>query len=275
MKLVMSSILTVLLLNSLVQCSTSRFLPGTRSGEIAEFFNGSFDIVHIIGDYDADSCLESRSQKYYAYVQHPHQWNGSVVLCNRSGVELQRFYASYIRAIALSSREDIIMVMHEKSKGSWCKGHWCETPYRYITANLFWCSLALTGFSILDGTSHTFWPSWYTQQTIKQVEFFRQINTLDPHLRRPSDPVMLPFNGPLTHKKEHQADTSHWPDMSHARIKRMRIADDDTFSVTLHDPIPLLNIYQMNKTPTSCTRKLTVPGQYCLEKMRRRLQEKR
>lgn len=263
MKLIPALIL--LLLNGSLHCSASTFLRGTRAGEIAEFFNDTFDIINIIGDYDIDSCLESRSKKYYAYVQNPHQWNGSVVLCNRSGVELQRFYASYIRAIALSPREDIIIVMHEKSKG-----RWHGIPYRYITANLFWRSLALTGISIADGALHTVWPSWATQRRVDQVAHIQRLNSLYPQFKRPSDPFLLPISGPLTHQKEFIASTSEWPDISQARIKRMRIAQDETFSVTLYDPAPLINRYEMNITPTSYTHKLSIESQYCLDKMRRR-----
>jgi hypothetical protein len=261
MKLIPALIL--LLLNGQLHCATSRFFPGTRAGEISLFFIN--DITRIIKDYDRNSCTETRSKNYYAYVQNAHRWNSKIVLYNSSGIELQTFYASYIRAIALSPCEDIIMVMHEKSKG-----RWYGIPYRYITANLFWRSLALTGISIPDGTSRTVWPSWAVQKRIEQVAFIQRLRSLYPECKRPSDPFLSPISGPLTHQKEHVASTSEWPDISQARIKRMRIAQDETLSVTLYDPAPLINRYEKNITPTSYTHKLSIEGQYCLEKMRSR-----
>jgi hypothetical protein len=66
----------ILLLNSIVQCSTSPFLPGTRTEEISTSTLFINDITRIIVDYDTESCLETHSINYYAYVQNAHQWNG-------------------------------------------------------------------------------------------------------------------------------------------------------------------------------------------------------
>ena len=88
------------------------------------------------------------------------------------------------------------------------------------------------------------------------------------------NPFLAPINGPLTHIDSYSTDLSHWPDISHARIKRMRIDEQgDNLSVTLYDQIPLLNIYKMDMRPTCYTHKLIVLRPSCLETIRRQLRE--
>lgn len=247
-----------LLFNTLTQCSNSAFMHGPRAAIILTFFVN--DIACIIKGYDVDSCFETNSKNYYAYVQNPHQWNGRIVLCDRSGVELQRLYVSYIRAIALSPREDIIMIMHEKSEG-----YLYGTPYQLFTTNLFRCTLSLTALSIKDRSSHTALLSWYTYKLIEECNHNRV------HYREA--PLDLTITKCLTRQRSYTDYISNWPDIFLARIRRMQITEDETLSVTLYDPVPLLNISKMDITPTSCTRTLTVPGQYCLEQMRSRLKK--